>query len=111
MINQVFDGILYIGIAIALLTGIVRARKDKQLKITLIDSGSITKVQKVILKGKGLTIAITSFGIGVIVFAFIGISTILSLMSRQINGILTIISVFLLVLTLNIAAYITTRSP
>lgn len=110
MTNQIFDGLLNIGLAIALLTALVRTRKDKQLKITLIDSGSITKVEKVILKGKGLTIATIGFCIGAIVFVLIGISAIFSFMPRGTNGILTIVGIFLLILTLNIAAYVTTHS-
>lgn len=99
-----------LGGAIALSILIVRARKDKQLKITLITSGPMTKVEKIVLTGKGLTIAIIGWGISTLLFIFSGLRAFFSQGDLVTSFFITFTSIILAIVTMPIASYFTYKS-
>ncbi len=110
MSNQVFFGLINLGGAIALFILLARARKDRQLRITLITSGGVTKVEKVVLTGKGLTVAIIGWSFSAILFTYSGLSVFVLNTNIDTNLLLTLIGIILFVFTMLIASYVTIRS-
>jgi hypothetical protein len=101
-------GLFNLVIAIALFIVIDRARKDKQLKITLI-SGLVTKVEKIVLTGRGLTVAVIGFGMSATLFTFSGLSTLLAFIDLETCFLIMFVGGFLGVITMLIASYVTTH--
>ena len=110
MPNQMLFGLGNLGGAIAIFILIARARRDKQLEITLITSGGVTKVEKVVLTGKGLTVAIIGWAVSAILFTYSGLSVFVLNPNNDTNLLLTFAGGILFVFTMLIASYITTRS-
>lgn len=108
MTENIFFALLNLGSAVGLYIAIARGLRDKQLKITLISS-PMTKVEKVILTGKGLTVAIIGFGISATLFTYSGINM-LSSNLEETSLLLMLISIFLVVVTLGITSYVNTSS-
>ena len=108
MTNQILLGLFDLGIAIALYISVGRARKDKQLKITLI-SGPMTTVRSIVLSGKGLTIAIIGWGVSAILLTFSGLSSLLLTQTWKYTFFITFISIFLVIITMIIASYFTSN--
>jgi len=104
MTQNMFFALFNLGGAVGLYIAIARGLRDKQLKITLISS-PMTKVEKVILTGKGLTVAMIGFGMSATLFTFSGIN----LLTSNLEGtslLLMLISIFLAVVTMWISSYV-----
>jgi len=110
MTSQLFLILFNLGAAVAFSILIARARKDKELKITLITSGPVTNVEKIVLTGKGLTIAIIGWGICAILFTFSGLSAFFPQANMELFLLITFISIILAAITMLIAGYVTANS-
>jgi hypothetical protein len=67
----------------------------------------MTKVEKIILTGKGLTVAIIGFEISATLFIYSGINLLFSNLEGT-SLLLMLISIFLVVVTMVIASYVNT---
>jgi hypothetical protein len=108
MVSQLFFVLFNLGAAFAFSILIARARKDKQLKITLLTSGPVTKVEKIVLRGKGLTVAIIGWGISAILFTYSGLSAFFPQADMEASFFITFTSIFLAAITMLIASYVST---
>src|SRR5690606_20558041 len=107
---MILFGLFNLGGAIFLCLLIAHARKNKQLKITLITSGPMTKVEKVVLKGRGLTVAIVGWGSSAILFTFSGLSALFPYAGSGANLFITFIGCILATIIMPIANYFTIRA-
>jgi hypothetical protein len=105
MTDNIFFVLLSRGSAIGLYISIARGLRDKQLKITLV-SPPTTKVEKILLTGSGLTVAIIGFSISATLFTYSGLQILSSSADLQTSLLLMIISIFIAVVTMGIASYV-----
>lgn len=105
MTNHIFFVLLNLSAAIFLYILIARGLKDKQLKITLV-SPPTTKVEKIVLVGKGLIVAIIGWGISATLFIYTGLSALFSDANTEANLFTTFISLTLAGFTTVIASYV-----
>lgn len=110
MATSTLFGLFNLAGAIALCILIARARKNRQLRITLITSGPMTKVEKIVLKGNGLTIAMLGWGISAILFSFSGLNALLSQADSGVSFFVSFISAVLAIFIMPIASYFTPNS-
>lgn len=98
-----------LGCAVLLYVLIFRAHKNKKLEITLI-SGPVTKVEKIVLTGKGLAVAIIGWAISAALFTFSGLRALDVHTNMEANTFMTFISLVIAIFTMLIAGYITTHN-
>jgi hypothetical protein len=106
MTNQIIFVLFNLSVAIFLYISMARGLRDKQLKITLV-SPPTTKVEKIVLTGRGLTVAIIGWGISAILLTYIGLNALFQYAYLGTNLFLTLISISLAVFTMVIASYVT----
>lgn len=70
----------------------------------------MTKVEKVVLKGRGLTVAIVGWGSSAILFTFSGLSALFPYAGSGANLFITFIGCILATIIMPIANYVTIRS-
>lgn len=109
MTENIFFALLNLGSAVGLYISIARGLRDKQLKITLI-SPPMTKVEKVVLTGRGLTVAIIGFGISATLFTYSGLNALSSYGDFGTSLLLMFISIPATIVTMRVASHINTKS-
>ncbi len=108
MTENIFFALLNLGFAIALYVAIARGLRDKQLKITFISS-PMTKVEKIVLTGRGLTVAIIGFSVSAILFTYSGLNA-LSSHSVGTSLLVMFFSIPTVVVTMGIASIVNPNS-
>lgn len=98
-----------LGIAVVLSILIYRAQKEKRLEITMI-SGPVTKVEKIVLTGRGITIASVGWGISAILFSFSGLGSLDTSANMGTYFFMTFMSGTLAIITMLVASYVTPHS-
>lgn len=109
MTNSLGFTLFNLGAAVVLSALIYRAQKEKRLEITLI-SAPVTKVEKIVLTGRGLTVASIGWGISTVLYTFAGIIAFYPYTDMGTNLFITFISTAIAAIIMPIAGYVTTHS-
>lgn len=92
-----------LGGAIILCIMIYRMQRDKKLKVTLI-TGSATKVQSIVLSGRGLIVATIGWGISAMLLILSGLGLLFAYKNLEASLFLTLIGIACVVMTLLISS-------